>query len=511
MMAVGPLWWNKDRGLPVDDGRHPEQPDDAARPIDDGDGATITPGKVLDAGKEAKIEPDKLEPGKTEAVAAEPGKIGEAKKPGAVEVTPKVSVEPPPAKAEVDLPPKVPPKGQNGGSPPAAAANVGQLTLAERKSILFRLDGATGRWSRLAVPASLSAGEVLLCPPACRNTLMLRGDLQAQTIGDTRLELRPSPSGTPPGIHLHYGRLLITAGDAQTMVPLQAGSRAARLSFTKPGTTLALEARLVRTPGSDPEKVRARTVVDLFARTGGIVWEEGEGQPITVDAPGRRTIGLIEGEPQPEGVPGWIDPDSPSPAEQNEQRGLNILETKLQNEDADNLRDVLPEWTVVKEREVQSLAYRWLISIDQFEEAVRALGQSKDRESFFWSRFQRGTGPGIIEHLGLAVSRDPQTAAKVRQAFEKVRGDKAADLYRMLWGYTEADLTQGGHAKRLVGYLEHEDLDYRVLSSWGLQDVTGLTNSFYRPDAPAEGRTKYVLDWKRNLEAGKIVPPKKKP
>ncbi len=519
MMAVAPLW-NKDRlpegsqTSPSDDGPH-QHSDDAAK-VDDGQPATIAPAKTESGHEEVKDTPadanktedNKVEASKTETNKAEPSKAETVVEPVVDGKTPKVGIGEAPAKVEVDLPPKVPPKGRDGGPPQAAdGANVGQLTLAERKGVLFRLDGASGRWSRLPVPASLSAGEVLLCPSACRNTLMLRGDLQAQTFGDTRLELGPSAPGPPPGMRLHYGRLLlITAAEGGTNLPLQAGSRAAKLSFAKPGTTLFLEARLVRSPGTDPEKVRSRTVVDLFVKTGGIVWDEGVGQPITVDAPGRRTLGLVEGEPQPEGVPAWTDPNLQTTAErlaeENDLRALNVLEAKLQNEKAENLRAELPEWIVVQQREVQSLAYRWLISIDQFEEAVRALGQSKNRESYFW--------PKIIEHLRLAIARDPQTAAKVRQAFETVRGDQATELYRMLWGYSEQDLTQGGHAKRLVGYLDHEDLDFRVLSSWALQDVTGITNSFYRPDAPAEGRTKYVLDWKRNLEAGKIVPPKKK-
>jgi hypothetical protein len=235
--------------------------------------------------------------------------------------------------------------------------------------------------------------------------------------------------------------------------------------------------------------------------TGGVVWDEGDGKPITVDAPGRRTIGLIEGEPQPEGPAAWVNPEQLS---RTDEMGFNNLEPKLQDQAAENLNESLREWTVVQQREVQSLAYRWLISIDQFDDAVRALDQSKNREQYFW--------PKIIEHLRLAVARDPQTAAKVRQAFEKVRGDKGAGLYRMLWGYSEKDLTEGGQAKTLVGYLEHDDLDYRVLASQSLLDITNSTNSFYRPDAPAETRARdpFVLEWKRKLESGKIVPPKKK-
>jgi hypothetical protein len=412
---------------------------------------------------------------------------------------------------EAELPPKAAPKIVNAGNSKAAVpvgdgANLGQLTMTERKSMLFRLDGTSGRWSRLGAPSSLSAGEVLLCPPACRNTLLLRGDLQVQTVGDTRLELRPSPAGTPPGIHLHYGRLvLMTAGDGPTSVPLQAGDRPAKVTFTKPGSALAIEVRLVRTPGSDPEKVRSRTVIDLFAEgTGAIVWADENSDPVTVDAPGRRTLGLAEGEAQPQGPPSWWV-NSEQLTSITDQLGINVIEPKLRDKAAASLAESLPESVFSQRREEQSLAYRWLVSIDQFDDAVKALGQSKNRESFFWST--------IVDHLRLAVARDPQTAAKVRQSFEKSRGDKAAELYRMLWGYGEKELVEGGEAKRLVGYLEHEDLDFRVLSSWCLGDIAGTGIGFYRPDGPAElrERDKFVRDWKKVVEGPKITLPKKKP
>jgi hypothetical protein len=305
---------------------------------------------------------------------------------------------------------------------------------------------------------------------------------------------------------LHYGRLaLMTAGDDRTSISLQAGDRPAKITFTKPGSALAIEVRLVRTPGSDPEKSRARTVIDLFAEgTGAVIWEDENSEPITVDAPGRRTLGLLDGEPQPEGPPDWwLKSDQLTSI--TDQLGINVLEPKLRDKAAADLNASLTESIFVQRREEQSLAYRWLISIDQFEDAVKALGQSKNRESFFW--------PTIIEHLRLAVARDPRTAAKVRESFEKGRGEKAAELYRMLWGYSEKDLTEGGEAKRLVGYLEHEDLDFRVLSSWCLGDIAGTGIGFYRPDGPAElrERDQFVRDWKKRLETGKIMPPKKKP
>ena len=66
-------------------------------------------------------------------------------------------------------------------------------------------------------------------------------------------------------------------------------------------------------------------------------------------------------------------------------------------------------------------------------------------------------------------------------------------------------MADGGEAARLVGYLEHEDLDYRVLGSWCLSEITGKGfNVFYRPQAPIEARNSYIRDWKNRLERGQI-------
>jgi len=348
----------------------------------------------------------------------------------------------------------------------------------------------------------ISTGELLQSPPICRNALALRGDLTVHVLGDTRLELRPIADLPRPAIRLYQGRLiLMTAGDPQSSVQFQAGDRTAKISFANAGATLAVEVRLVRTPGSDPEKEPSRAVVDLVAvGTGSIAWEEPGAQRVVIDAPGRRTLGLAAGEPQPEGLVSWLDPDQQ--LSQTDQMGYNVLELKLRDDAGSRLNDSLLEWIVVKEREVQSLAYRWLISIDEFDAAVAALGQSRNREAYFWSK--------ICEQLRHSIARDPQTAAKLRESLQKSRGEKGAGLYGMFWGYSEQDLVAGGEAKRLVGYLEHDDLDYRVVSAWALSDATGTSLGYYRPDL-LEDRERFAREWKKKLETGKIMPAKKKP
>src|SRR4029079_1065219 len=109
-----------------------------------------------------------------------------------------------------------------------------------------------------------------------------------------------------------------------------------------------------------------------------------------------------------------------------------------------------------------------------------------------------------MEALRTCLARSPETASAIREAFEKRSHDQGKPLYRMLWGYT-ADQLAGGEAEKLVGYLEHEDLAYRALSSLALKNSTNFQIR-YRPTDPPEQRKKAVKLWKDKLKEGKLGP-----
>ena len=154
----------------------------------------------------------------------------------------------------------------------------------------------------------------------------------------------------------------------------------------------------------------------------------------------------------------------------------------------------LKELTESRQKEVRSLAIRSSGYVGKFDPLIKPL--SLDEQRVNW--------PLYIEALRSALARGPEMAAQVRAAFEKQRSGDAPELYRMLWGYSADDLRKGADAK-LVDYLSHASLDFRVLSSWNLQSITGLSG-FYRPDYTEAKRRPQVLKWKEKLKEGKIVP-----
>ena len=144
---------------------------------------------------------------------------------------------------------------------------------------------------------------------------------------------------------------------------------------------------------------------------------------------------------------------------------------------------------------MRALATRSLVYLGDYEPCISALNDPKEKLSW----------PAYMEELRAAVTRSPESAAKIRSTFEKQRGTDAPFLYRMLWGYSLADLKNGAD-KDLVDALDKDSLDYRVMGFWNLQNITGSAHHGYRPEDMANKRRTPYNAWKEKLRQKKIVP-----
>ncbi|MCG8583858.1 MAG: hypothetical protein MI757_04010, partial [Pirellulales bacterium] len=142
--------------------------------------------------------------------------------------------------------------------------------------------------------------------------------------------------------------------------------------------------------------------------------------------------------------------------------------------------------------EVRSLAVRSLGHLNFFEPLVASFDDAE----------QKANWQPNFQSLRESLSRGTVAAARMREAFERQRGDDAAGLYRMIWGFSPEQLESGSDEKLVVD-LMHDDLDYRVLAFTNLVDITGLT-LLYRADATALRRNAWVRRWKEKLDAGEI-------
>jgi hypothetical protein len=91
----------------------------------------------------------------------------------------------------------------------------------------------------------------------------------------------------------------------------------------------------------------------------------------------------------------------------------------------------------------------------------------------------------------------------VRTAIEGLAGDKAAEGYRLWWGFSPEQL-QGGADAKLVELLKAPQLSLRVLAFENLRRITGMTQS-YLPYVTEDRRRTAVRGWEERLANGGVV------
>jgi hypothetical protein len=340
------------------------------------------------------------------------------------------------------------------------------------------------------------AGDLLVSPPMFRSTVTLSSGVTLELLGRTAVTMLPAgPSGVP-GVQLKHGRLVIlTPGKADSQLRLETPGRASLITFGDSGSTFAVEARPLREEGTDPEAQASAWALDVFVSSGMIVWSDAAGgTPIAIEAPASRILAAGASTPviSDAQLPTWIGGEQPALI--NRQAAEFIYDYLAREQPTELL---LHELTEHNRSEVKTLAAQILASIDVFEPLVDALNQSDANQRAAWEWF--------VDDLLAAVARDPATASLVRQAYEKRRGDNAGPLYRMLWGYSTADVRSGALTK-LVEYLDHSDMDFRALAFWNLKQISSGQTHNYNPSRTAEQRKRAVQIWKQRLASGTISP-----
>jgi hypothetical protein len=360
---------------------------------------------------------------------------------------------------------------------------------------LLRLSRA-GEWERVAQGATLYAGDRLLVLPTFRPSLTLTGGLTVQVLGETLVELVAPEKGSAPGLRLPYGRVvLMTAGEPNVSMRLWLGGQEGMATFVDAGTTLAAEVRRFLPAGSDPEKEAAFVSVHLYVPSGQIDWKQSENPEVKkIPGPGRVTLGTPYPTPTADEaeLPTWITAEKLT--------GLDDLGTDELNRSLDetNKRPVTLTMRELAEHRLLELRYpaaRSLALMGEFDPLIAAFKDSDQRIGW----------PRQIESLQAAMARSPKLAAMVRESFEQQRGEDGFPLYRMLWGYSKADI-QAGAAVELVEYMDHNSLDYRVLSFYALRSVPGVPVDFagYQPDMRPADRQRAVQRWRKMIATGPL-------
>ncbi|MHB1034100.1 MAG: hypothetical protein ACYC35_06925 [Pirellulales bacterium] len=411
--------------------------------------------------------------------------------------------KPPAATGDVPKPAKPPKKADVGAaSPPVAAKSVAKSPSAAEgigrfvsdEQMLLRFDPAAADWRRVPARATLFPGDRLLSLPTFRPTVTLSAGLTLTLVGGTLVEFEPADRQGTPGVAVIYGRLvLMTVGKPDARIRLRLANQTGTIVFGDAEATTGVEVRRVLVDGANPETEPAHITAELYAASGKVSWETAPPAAAELlESPGRKTlVGAALKPAGGEAFPKWVA--ASETLDTLERQAAATLEQAVQVDRSATLS--LKELADHRRVEIRSLAASCLCQIREFTPSVNVLNDPNQRAA--WS--------GQIDALRDALTLGPDVAAQVREALAAQRGAKGAELYRMLYGYTEEELKSDA-ARRLVGYLDHPDLDFRVLSSWNLQRITGLTNLGYRADYIAQKRKPPIQRWKQKLQDGLIVP-----
>jgi hypothetical protein len=375
---------------------------------------------------------------------------------------------------------------------PATPQSLGRLLSNDQ--VLLSND-SDGNWTRVAANDLLSP-EPLVALPTYRPNVAFNGVVALEILGGTRLDLL---GGALPGIHILDGRMVLRPlAKAGSQLRVTFGDHTGTLTFVGADATAAFDVRHIHAPGMNPETEPPSVTAELFVTTGAVVWQETVGgkalAPTALKAAQRVSFEAATTSP-PVAIretPVWVAGGEP----------IDSLDRLASPKIAQALgsdgpaRVGLLELTTVPrpQKEVKRLALRCLGYVGQFRDMVAALDDPANR--YEWDDY-------YIKPLRLAIARDPETAAAVRGALEKQYPQQAAELYRMLWGYTNDQLEGDREDANLVGALKSEVLAVRVLAYWNLRDITGVGEG-YQPAALPAVRQQKMSRWEQRLKDKEI-------
>ncbi len=402
-----------------------------------------------------------------------------------VAVTP-MPVTPPPTPA-----PAVP------TAPPPAVVAMGTVTSTDAVIASASLSGAN-IWKRLATKAQVSSTDRLLSLPGYRSSIALAYGLNLTLLSATQVELIPPDGRGIPGVVVNYGRLIVAPdGKPNAELRIGGGLKQGQIIFTTGDAVVAFEVRPLRVDGQDPTTTLAPLVVDLYVAQGEIQWTDytdATGKLVPIKAPARLSLGVppLADSPEAQSLPLWLTSDDRN---EFEKLAAPVVEAETRGDRAITL--ALKELVNDRRSEVRLLAVRSLMYLDECESLVVALRDVKQERN--WD--------AQIEVLREACALSPASAQRVSKAFEAHYGPtKGSELFRMVSGFSGEQL-KAGAAALLVKALDHDDLEFRVVSFFNLRRIAPKMQSSYRPTVTAAGaRRPQIVKWEQMLERGELAP-----
>lgn len=258
------------------------------------------------------------------------------------------------------------------------------------------------------------------------------------------------------------------------------GDRSGVITYVDPEAIVAAEVRNIHAPGVEPETETARITADFLVTAGHVLWDETGQKTLEIAAPAKFKI---ENYLPPEiivskNLPKW---DTEPISQIDHRASVTMIQELLSKPPTRPAQRGLMELADKhRQKEVRWLAIRCLGYIGYFDPMVTVLDDTASKQE--WG--------DNIDQLREAVGRDVETAVAVRKTLESRYPQEAADMYRMLWGYSDKNL-ELGEDEKLVKFLDNDNLAVRVLSFLNLKDITGKSLG-YLPEQTQTRRQPWI-------------------
>ena len=362
------------------------------------------------------------------------------------------------------------------------------------------------KWIRMPPRSPISTGDELLTLPKYRTHVVL-SDINTYLWGGTRVHLPVEQfdtraADTELNLEMIYGRLMLNAGLKGSQVAMQVGDQLREFHMAG-SASLAVEVQRVFVPGTDYEKETAPIIATWYLTSGSVEWPTASGGIQTIKTPAIwKTIDGIDEIPELlQELPAWIDRDQLTGTERSASEDI-AKELDADRPVGIRLLELTEGKGLGRRKEVRVLAAASSVFVGEFEPLVKTLNDNGQNR--VWETH--------IQALRQAMAQSPEDAAHVRQAFVNLRGEEAAqDLLEMVVGYnaehigTTRDAIQTGALSRLIQWLDHDSLDYRVLASHNIRQIVGKVKG-YRPDDTSKRRKIRLRKLWEEFEDNELLP-----
>ncbi len=401
------------------------------------------------------------------------------------------------AAAEPEPPPSagVASDAANPKLPPAVDAVEGAKKELARvtgdKALLAALVG--DQWVRLDKDMVVGEGLKISCAPTFRGQ-MGTDDAKITLVGPAQVEWLVDQANEVT-LHIEFGQVLISATKPDTSFKVQLGAEPVEVGFADIDSVVGASVEHFRAPGFDPLQVEHRIPLSRVLSVQGSLMLKIEDREETLQT-GQQWVkrGSSEAKISPvEEVPAWIDP--PDLADTSLEAGAREGLLELIKGDQ-TLEIALREATLFRRSEVAALAGQTLLNLgigDVYFGGDGILSEPKQRA--YW--------PDHFTALMSSVDRSAASAARLRASIVKMDSANAQPLFRLLTGYSQKQLVEGGD-EELVDLLDSSSMAVRVMALESLHKITGTTLYFRAEQENAVRRGPGIKKWVARQRKGDI-------